>query len=115
MLVSKIEKQSPLSLQVMLSNSCFSCSKLSTSRNGARGRLSLSPGGRGRFTHSNGVLELRAADPERGKGIYRSRILQLIHLLRKVLVGEQMPPHHHHHCPLYPLFCPEVIGEVEGI
>lgn len=108
-LVSKLDKQSPLSLQEMLSNCCSSYSKLGTSRNGTRGQLSLSPGGRGRFTPSNGVLALRAADPARGKGIYRSWILWRIDLLRKVL--EEDAPN----SPLHPLFCPKVRKGSGGI
>ena len=60
--------ENPLNLQVIFSRACFSYSKLSVSRNGARVRLSLSPchcgdgGIVGRFTGSRGIVALRASD-----------------------------------------------------
>ena len=44
--ISKLEKQSPLSLPMMLSRGGLSFSKLKTGRNGVRGCLSLPPGSR---------------------------------------------------------------------
>lgn len=113
---SKLEKQSPLSLQMMLSSCGFSFSEASTGRNGARRWLSLPPTSkewvsRGRLAGSKGVVVLRAADPEGAQGDLQEKNTSALSPSQEGASGRAAADG----SPVYPLFCPRVDTWCGGI
>ena len=96
-----VRGENPLNLQVTFSRACFSYSKLSVSRNDPRVRLSLSSGHCG----DGGVLwHSEPLTPRWRERIYR-KVLQVVHLLRKMLEGRAETCNSLRHLPC---FCPQV-------